>query len=172
MSFGHMRWVLAQLNGLTWFVAQDRGWVIALVTVLGCAAPLLRAARKGTPGPAPSLVIRSGAMSLGLSATAVAICSLLHFSDLRWLPPDQRGIVHLSAPGGILGFAKPAVKVLNAVTGLPAEWQATQVAVHTAIICALLAMGAAVLVVLTWRRSRRAEIRQIVQEELRGSGRR
>ena len=167
MNFGHVKWILVQLDDLTWLVAQYRGWVITLATVIGGAAPLLRAAMKALPRPAPSLVIRSGAMALAFSAAAVAICSLLHFSDLRWLAPDQRGIVHLSAPGGLLGFAKPAVQVLNAVAGLPADWQAAQVSVHTAIICALLAVAAFALAVLTWRRARRADIRQIVQEELR-----
>ena len=167
MSFGQLRWALVQLNDVTWLVAQYRGWVIALATVIGGAAPLLRAARKYRPRPAPSLVIRSGAMALALSAAAVAICSLLHFSDLRWLAPDQRGSVHLSAPGGFLGFARPAVGVLNSVAGLPAEWQAAQVSIRTAIVCALLAVAASALVVLTWRRARRADIRQIVQEEIR-----
>lgn len=172
MSFGRVRWILVQLNDLTWFVAQYRGWVVALVTVIGGAVPVWRAARKGLPRPAPSLVIRSGATALALSAATVAICSLLHFSDLRWLAPDQRGSVHLAAPGGLLGFARPAVGVLNAVAGLPAEWQAARVSVHTAIICALLAAGAFVVAALTWRRARRADIRQIVQEEIRNGSRR
>lgn len=167
MSFGQARWALVQLNDVTWLVAQYRGLVIALATVIAGAAPQLRAARKRLPRPAPSLVIRSGAMALALSAAVVAICSLLHFSDLRWLPPGQRGSVHLSAPGGFLGFASPAVSVLNAVAGLPAEWQAAQVSVRTAIVCALLAVAGFALVVLTWRRARRADIRQIVQEEIR-----
>jgi len=167
VSFSQVRWVLVALNDLTWLVAQYRGWVIVLATVIGGAAPLLRAARRFLPRPAPSLVIRSGAMALALSAAAVAICSLLHFSDLRWLAPDQRGSVHLSAPGGLLGFGRPAVGVLNAVAGLPAEWQAARVSVHTAIVCALLAVAAFAVVVLTWRRARRADIRQIVREEIR-----
>jgi hypothetical protein len=167
VNLGQLRWAAVELNDWTWLVAQYRGWVIALATVIGGAAPLLRAARKRLPRPAPSLVIRSGGTALALSAAGVAICSLLHFSDLRWLPPDQRVSVHLSAPGGFLGFAKPAVTVLNAVAGLPADWLAVQVSVHTAIVCALLAVAAFVLVVLTWRRARRADIRQIVQEELR-----
>jgi hypothetical protein len=167
MSFGHARWVWVHLNDLTWLIAQYRGWAIALAVIVGIAAPLLRAARKGLPRAAPALVVRSGGTALALSAAVVAICSLLHFSDLRWLPPGQRTSVHLSAPGGFLGFAKPAVSVLNAVAGIPVEWQAAQVSVHTAIVCALLAVAAAFLVVLTWRRGRRAEIRQIVQEEMR-----
>jgi hypothetical protein len=166
MSSGQVRWALVQLNDWTWLVAQYRGWVIALATVIGGAAPLLSAARKRLPRPAPSLVVRSGAMALALSAAAVAICSLLHFSDLRWLAPDQRRSLHLSAPGGFLGFTKPAVGVLNSVAGLPVEWRAAQVSVHTAIVCALLAVAAFALVVLTWRRARRADIRQIVQEEI------
>ena len=166
MSFGQVRWALVQLNDLTWLVAQYRGWVIALATVIGGAAPLLSAARKNLPRPAPSLVIRGGAMALTLSAAAVAICSLLHFSDLRWLAPGQRGSVHVSAPGGVFGFTKPAVGVINSVADLPVEWRATQVAVHTAIICAFLTLAALVLILLTWRSARRAEIRQVVQEEL------
>jgi hypothetical protein len=73
MSFGQVRWALVQLNDLTWLVAQYRGWVIALATVIGGAVPLLSAARKSLPRPAPSLVIRSGAMALMLLAAAVAI---------------------------------------------------------------------------------------------------
>ena len=167
MSFGQARWALVQLNDWTWLVAQYRVWLITLATVIGGAAPLLSAARKQLPQPSPSLVVRSGAMALALSAAAVAICSLLHFSDLRWLAPDQRRSLHLSAPSGFLGFTKPAVSVLNSVAGLPVEWRAAQAAVHTAIVCALLAVAAFALVVLTWRRARRADIRQIVQEEIR-----
>ncbi len=167
MSSGQVRWALVQLNDWTWLVAQYRGWVIALATVIGGAAPLLSAAWKRLPRPAPSLVVRSGAMALALSAAAVAICSLLHFSDLRWLAPAQRTSLHLSAPGGFLGFTKPAVGVLNSVAGLPVEWRAAQVSVHTAIVCALLAVAAFALGVLTQRRARRADIRQIVQEEIR-----
>jgi hypothetical protein len=167
MSFGQARWALVQLNDWTWLVAQYRGWLITLATVIAGAAPFLSAARKHLPQPSPSLVLRSGAIALALSAAAVAICSLLHFSDLRWLTPDQRRSLHLSAPGGFLGFAKPAVDVLNSVAGLPVEWRAAQAAVHTAIVCALLAVAAFALVVLTWRRARRASIRQIVQEEIR-----
>jgi hypothetical protein len=169
-----MRWALAQLNEWTWLVAQHRGWLITLATVIGAAAPLLSAARSRLPRAAPSLVIRSGAMGLALSAAAVAICSLLHFSDLRWLAPGQRSSLHLSAPGGVLGFAKPTVKVLNSVAGLPVEWRAVQASVHTAIRCALLALAALALVILTARRARRADIRQLVQEEIRktdGGGR-
>ena len=167
MSFGHVSWALAHLNGWAWLVAQYRGWLMTLATVIGCAAPLLRAARKRLPRPAVSLVVRSGAMALALSAAAVAICSLLHFSDLRWLAPDQRRSLHLSAPSGLLGFTKPAVGVLNSVAGLPVEWRAAQVSVHTALVSALLAVAAFALVVLTWRRARRADIREIVQEEIR-----
>ena len=167
-----MRWALAQLNEGTWIVAQYRGWLIALVTVIGLAAPVLGAARGHLPGPAQLQVVRGGAMALALSAAAVAVCSLLHFSDLRWLPPDQRHSLRLSTPSGLLGLAKPTVKVVNSVASLPAEWRAVQVSVRTAILCALLAVAALALVVLTARRARRADIRQIVQEEMRGGGRR
>ena len=66
----------------------------------------------------------------------------LLIADLRWLPPGQRASLHLSAPGGPFGFAKPAVGVLNSVAGIPVEWRAAQAAVHTAIVCALLAVAA------------------------------
>jgi hypothetical protein len=162
-----MRSALAHLNEWTWLIAHYRVWLITVATVIGAARPLLSAARRHLPRAAPSLVVRGGAMGLALSAAAVAICSLLHFSDLRWLPPNQRKSVHLSAPGGLLGFAKPAVKALNSVADLPVEWRAVQASVHTAIICALLALAALVLAVLTARRARRSDIRQIVQEEIR-----
>jgi hypothetical protein len=168
MDFQQVRWLVAGLNDWTWLVAQYRGWLITLATVAGIAGPLLRAARKGLPRPVPSLVIRNGAFALAWSSAAVAICSLLHFSDLRWLPSGQRGDLHLSALGGLLGhFTNSAVSVLNSVAGLPAEWRAAQIAVHTAIVCAFLAVLAFVLVVVTRRRAHRGEIRQIVQEELR-----
>jgi hypothetical protein len=169
-----MRWALAQLNEWTWLIAHYRGWLITLATVIGAAVPLLSAARRRLPPAAPSLVVRSGALALALSAATVAVCSLLHFSDLRWLPPGQRSALHLGTPSGILGFAKPTVKVLNSVAGLPVEWRAVQASVHTAILCALLAVAALTLALLTGRRARRAGIRQIVQEELRrpGGGRR
>jgi hypothetical protein len=83
MSSGVARWALVHLNGWTWLVAEYRVWLITLATVIGLAAPLLGAARKKLPRPAPSLVIRSGAMALAFSAAAVAICSLLHYAGWR-----------------------------------------------------------------------------------------
>jgi hypothetical protein len=167
MSSGTVRWALVHLNDWTWLVAQYRVWLIVLATVIGAVAPLLSAARKSRSRPASSLVVRGGAMGLALSAAAVAICSLLHFSDLRWLAPSQRGNLHVSAPGGFLSFTKSAVDVLNSVAGLPVEWRAAQVSVHTAIVCAFLALAGFILAALAWRRARRADIRQIVREELR-----
>jgi hypothetical protein len=169
MSAGAARWALAHLDGWTWLVAEYRVWLITLATVTGLAVPLLVAARKRLPQPAPSLVIRSGAMALAFSAAMVTICSLLHFSDLRWLAPGQRSAAHLSAPGGLFGFARPMVSVINSVAGIPVEYRATQVSVHTAIGCALLALAALVVVAMTWRRAHRADIRQIVREEIRRS---
>jgi hypothetical protein len=169
VNTGLVKSILAHLNDWTWVAVEYRVWVIILATVVGLALPLLTAARSDGPRPAPSLVIRSGAVGLGLSSALMAVCSLLHFSDERWLAPGQRGSVHVSAPGGVLGFAKPAVGVINSVAGLPVEWRATQVAVHTAIICAFLTLAALVLVLLTWRSARRAEIRQVVREEMRRS---
>ncbi len=169
MSFSGARWAVVHVDGWTWLVAEYRVWLITLATVIGFAAPLLGAARKQLPRPAPSLVIRSGAMALAFSAAAVAICSLLHFSDLRWLPASQRATAHLRAPGGLLSFSKPILAVVNSIAGVPVEIRATQVSVHTAIVCAFLALAAFFFVAITWRRARRADIRQIVQEEMRRS---
>ena len=169
MNSGAARWALAHLNAWTWLVAEYRTWLIVAVTVIGIAAPLAGAARNRQSRPAPSLVFRSGAMALGFSAAAVTACSLLHFSDLRWLPPGQRGAAHLSAPGGLFSFAKPIVAVVNSVAVVPAEFRATQVSVHVAVTCAFLALAALLIVALTWRRARRADVRQIVREEIRRS---
>ena len=101
MSSGAARWAIVHLDDWTWLVAEYRVWLITLAAVIGLVAPILGAARRHVPRPAPSLVIRSGAMALAFSAATVTICSLLHFSDLRWLAPDQRRTTHLSAPGGL-----------------------------------------------------------------------
>ena len=170
MNSGPARWALTHLDAWTWLIAEYRTWLIVIATVTGLAVPLLSAARKHLPPPAPSVVIRSAAMALGFAAATVTACSLLHFSDLRWLPPGQRAAVHLSAPGGPFGFARPIVAVVNSVASVPAEVRATQVSVHAAVTCALLALAALLAVALTWRRARRADIRQIVREEIRAAG--
>jgi hypothetical protein len=167
MNSGSAHWALAHLNDWTWLIAEYRVWLIVIATVIGVAVPLVSAARKRSPGPSPSVIIRGGAMALGFSAATVTVCSLLHFSDLRWLPAGQRSAPHLSAPGGVFGFAKPIVTAVNSVAGVPAEFRATQVSVHIAITCAFLALAALLLMALTWRRARRADIRQIVREEIR-----
>lgn len=167
MSFAPFTWVLHNIGGWTWFVAEYRGWVILGFAVLGLLMPVLTAFRKHIPSPTPSLMIRSGAMGLGFAAAAVTACSLLHFTDLRWLKPGQRGAVHLSAPGGIFGFAKPIVGVVNTVANVPAELRAIETSVNVAIGYTFIALGALVLVALTARRARRADIRQVVREELR-----
>lgn len=166
MSIGAAQWVLVHLNEWTWLVAQYRVWLIMTITVAGVAVPLMSAARKQV-APATVLAVRGGALALTLSCAAAAICSLLHFSDLRWLAPGQRGSVHVSAPGGIFGFTRPAVGVLNSVADLPAEWRAAQLAVHTAVACAFLALAAGAAAALAWRRARQADIRQVVREEMR-----
>ena len=76
----------------------------------------------------------------------------------------------MSAPGGLLSFAKPIVNVVNSVAGIPAEFRATQVSVHIAVVCALMALAGLFLVAITWRRARRADVRQIVREEMRRTG--
>jgi hypothetical protein len=169
VNSGLVKSIAAHLNDWTWVAVEYRVWIIVLATAVGLALPLLGAARRDMPRPAPSLVVRGGAVGLALSSALMAVCSLLHFSDQRWLAVSQRGSVHVSAPGGVFGFAKPAVGVINSVADLPVEWRATQVAVHTAIICAFLTLAALALIVLTWRRARRAEIRQVVQEEIQRS---
>jgi hypothetical protein len=169
MNSSTAHWALAHLNDWTWFIAQYRVWLIVIATAVGLVAPLVAATRKDGPRPAPSLIIRGGAMALGFSAALVTVCSLLHFSDLRWLPVSQRAATHLSAPGGLFSFAKPIVVVVNSVAGIPAEYRATEVAVHTAIVCAFLALAGLFLVAVTWRRARRADIRQLVREEIRRS---
>ena len=169
MNSGPARWALTHLDAWTWLVAEYRTWLIVIATITGLAVPLLGAARKHRPHPAPSVLIRSAAMALAFAAATVTACSLLHFSDLRWLPPGQRAAVHLSVPGGPFGFAKPIVAVVNSVAGVPAEVRATQVSVHAAVSCALLALAALLAVALTWRRARRADIRQIVREEIRAA---
>ena len=83
MSSGAERWALVHVDDWTWLVAEYRVWLIALAAVIGLAAPLLGAARKHRPRPAPSLVIRSGAMALAFSAAAVAICSMLRPPQFR-----------------------------------------------------------------------------------------
>jgi hypothetical protein len=166
VSSGLVKSIVTHLDDWTWLAVEYRVWLVVLATVIGLAVPLVAAARRDMPSPAPSLVVRSGAIGLALSSALISICSLLHFSDLRWLPASQRGSVHVSAPGGVFGFAKPAVGVINSVANLPVEWRATQVAVHTAIACSFLAVAGLLLLVITWRRARRAEIRQVVQEEL------
>jgi hypothetical protein len=166
VNSGLVKSIATHLNDWTWLAVEYRVWLIILVTVIGLAAPLVAAARRDGPRPALALMVRSGAIGLALSSALIAICSLLHFSDLRWLPVSQRGIVHVSAPGGVFGFAQPAVGVINSVANLPAEWHATQVAVHTAIACSFLALAGLLLLIFSWRRARRAEVRQVVQEEL------
>ena len=118
MNSGLVKSIAADLNDWTWVAVEYRVWVIILATAIGLALPLLSASRRDMPRPAPSLVIRSGAVGLGLSSALMAVCSLLHFSDQRWLPVSQRGIVHVSAPGGVFGFTKPAVGVINSVANL------------------------------------------------------
>jgi hypothetical protein len=166
MGFSATRWVLARLDAWSWLVVEYRVWIIVIASAAGLLLPLLSARVKSRPGPAPSVVVRSGAMALGFSAAAVTVCSLLHFSDLRWLAPSQRTAAHLNSPGGLFSFAKPIVTTVNSIATVPAEFHATQVSVHTAIGCAFLALAALLLMAITWRRARRADIRQIVREEM------
>ena len=166
MNSGAAHWVLVHIDGWTWLVADYRVWLITLATVASLAAPFLGAAWKHRRPPAPSVGIRSGTMALGFSAAAVTVCSLLHFSDLRWLAPGERSTAHLPQPGGVFGFAKPMVTVVNSIAGIPVEFRAAQVSVHTAIVFGSLALAAFFVVAITWRRARLADIRQIVQEEI------
>lgn len=169
MNFGPFQWVLAHLDAWTWFVVANRVQLVVALTVLGLAAPLLKAFSKRIPRPTPSLVIHSGAMTLAFASAVVAASSLMHVSDLRWLPPGQRTSVHLTAPGGLFSFAKPIVGAVNSVAGVPAGFHAIQTSVHVAIAFVLWTLGAFLAAALTSRRARRADIRQIVREEIRRS---
>lgn len=169
MNFSVFGWVLGNVGAWTWFVAQYRGWVMLGLAVAGFLAPFLGALGKGRSLPVPSVVIRSAAMALGFAAAAVTACSLLHFSDLRWLPPGQRSSVHVSPPGGLLSFAKPLVGVVNSVAGIPAEFKAIETSVNVAITCVFIALGALLVAALVSGRARRAGIRQIVRDEIRKS---
>ena len=111
-------------------------------------------------------MLRGAAFTLAFTSTLVAVCSLLHFSDLRWLVPGQRGSVHVSSPAIFGGFGKSAAGVVNSVADVPAEWRATQVSIGTAIHCGLLALLGFTLVLVTRRWARRGEIRLVVNEEL------
>ena len=84
MNSGLARRALAHLDAWTWLVAEYRTWLIVIATVIGMAAPLLGAARKRRPKPAPSLVIRSGAMALAF--LAVLIVFEILYRNWRKLP--------------------------------------------------------------------------------------
>jgi hypothetical protein len=166
MNFQQARWTAERLNELTWTIAQYRVWAIILITLAGVVTPLLKARGGGKPLPTPSMCIHSGGAMLAFSSAVAAVSSLLHFSDLRWLPPGQRGALHVSTPGGILGnIAKPVVTAVNSVAGIPAEWRAAQMAIHTAVVCAFLALVGYLLVVLSRRHAQRAEIQLLVREQ-------
>lgn len=159
---------LGNVGAWTWFVAEYRGWVMVIIAVIGLLLPLLSGFTRGR-GAAPSVMIRSGAMALGFAAALATACSLLHFNDLRWLAPGQRASVHVSAPGGLLSFAKPLVGVVNSVAGVPAEFRAIEASVNVAITCVFIGLAALLVAALTSGLARRADIRQIVRDEIRKS---
>jgi hypothetical protein len=157
------------LDSWTWFAAENRVWLMVIVTVIGLAAPFLGALRKDRVRPVPSVVLRSGATALGFAAALVTVCSLTHFTDVRWLTPAQQVTMHLDAPGGMFSFARPIVGAVNAAAGVPVEFRAIQASIHVAIVCGLIALGALLVAALTSGRARRAEIRQFVRNEIRKS---
>jgi hypothetical protein len=65
-----------------------------------------------------------------------------YLNDWTWLAVEYRVWLIILATVG----------VINSVASLPAEWRATQAAVHTAIACSFLAVAGLLLLVLTWRR--------------------
>lgn len=160
---------LGNVGAWTWFIAEYRGWVMVILAVIGLLLPLLSGFLRGRTGAAPSVMIRSGAMALGFAAALVTACSLLHFNDLRWLAPGQRASVHVSAPGGLFSFARPLVGVVNSVAGIPAEFRAAEASVNVAITCVFIGLAALLVAALTSGLARRADIRQIVRDELRKS---
>jgi len=65
VNSGLVKSIVAHLNDWTWVAVEYRVWIILLATAIGLALPVLTAARSDAPRPAPSLVIRSGAVGLG-----------------------------------------------------------------------------------------------------------
>jgi hypothetical protein len=141
---------------------------MVVLGVLGFAAAVLGGFRKDRV-VTPSVVLRSTAMLLGFGTALVTVSSLMHFTDVRWLTPAQRATVHLSEPGGLFSFARPIVDTVNAAATVPVEFRAIETSVHVAIVYALWGLGALLVVALTSRRARRADIRQLVREEIRKS---
>ena len=169
MSVGQVRWALGQLDDWTWLVAQYRGWLIVLAVVVGGAAPLLSAARKRLPtrhAPSPGRSRRRHGTRavLGCGGHLLAV-ALQRSPALAGAGPAGQRVSERTKR--LAWFHQAGRGRAQLVAGLPAEWRAAQASVHTAIACALLAVAAFALAVLTRRRARRADIRQIVQEELR-----
>jgi hypothetical protein len=155
-------WWFSHFDKWTWPIAHYGPAVIAVFTAVGFATPILAARRNQVRQPGPMLILNSGFKACGFSCLVVAASAMLHFIDLRWLPPSQRG--HLSIGGG--GILGPAVKVINTAAAAPVELHAAQVAIHFAVSCVFLALLAFLVAFLTNRRARRAEIRQMIRVEL------
>ena len=141
--------MVGRLNEWTWVIAQGRGWVTAAAVWAGVLWQGFRALHRGTR-PAPSACIHNGAVMLTGSATVVAVCTLLHFTDLRWVPQAQRG--------GFLG-------------GLTAAgWHAAQIPVHTALVFAAFAVAGYLVARLSHgpahRAAEKARTRAVVQAQV------
>ena len=54
MNSGLVKSMAAHLNDWTWVAVEYRVWIIVLATAVGLALPLLGAARRDMPRPAPS----------------------------------------------------------------------------------------------------------------------
>ena len=149
-------WLLGQLNDWTWRLAEAGFWLIAFCCVSAVAVPWVVAHYRARPRPATAILVRKFAGALALTASIVAICSLLHFSDLRWLAPDQRG-VHLSGP---------FTGVLSGIVNVVPEWHAAKLAIQTAIACTILALAGHIIGLAVSRPAAKAELRQMVQAEV------
>ena len=83
------------------------------------------------------------------SATVLAVYTLLHFTDLRWVPAAQRA--------GFLG-------------GLTAGWHAAQISVHTALVFAAFAVVGYLVARLSngpaHRAAEKARTRAVVQAQV------
>lgn len=140
------------LNEVAWTVAQYRGWVITIAVLAGVLWPWLR-----TRPPALSMCVHNGAVMLTGAATAVTISTLLHFTDLRWLPPGQ----HPAAPTGFLSdLAKPFITVADTAA-------AAKVSIHTALVFAAIAVTGYLMARLSRRPARRAAEKVRVRVQVR-----
>jgi hypothetical protein len=148
---------LQRLNAATWWVAHAGQWLIIWAVVAAALVPAVVAKYRSKPLPTFSMSMRRGGSALQVSAILVALCTLLHFLDVRLLPPDQRG----SVSSGIFGHLSGAV---NALVNVPAELRAAVAAVTIAVSCGLLALFGWAVAAIFGRAAKKAETLQLIAE--------